>query len=323
MDFAIVRLVLICLSLCIRSHSQFTGYYEICRPRICPPQRRPLKLVHISNGLHMVEGVGPLQVGDVFRSEAFVTSTDATLLGSRITYIMTSPSSKSFRLHLPQPTTRRHSGPPRSLTFLSNFQTMLLWVYYNRKRGLNGTTGQRHFKLARHLLSGSYNHQRSCAMAYSRRSRRRICVLYEEVIDVFLFYVYTQWKFCAVRRSSRGIVVSNFEDCSPNTLTRIVSHYIYRWMPSQAESLCTRVIPSHAGSFKTTVSVGGSSIRTSTSSFHCGVIGPMPTTMSDSGDNPPPEGAERPKALMLGPRRKPYAVSSFIPFTSMKISLSY
>ena len=102
MDFAIVRLVLICLSLCIRSHSQFTGYYEICRPRICPPQRRPLKLVHISNGLHMVEGVGPLQVGDVFRSEAFVTSTDATLLGSRITYIMTSPSSKSFRLHLLQ-----------------------------------------------------------------------------------------------------------------------------------------------------------------------------------------------------------------------------
>ena len=115
--------------------------------------------------------------------------------------------------------------------------------------------------------------------------------------------------------------MSNFKDCSPNTLTRIVSHYIYRWMPSQAESLCTRVITSHAGSLKPTVSVGGSSIRTSTLSFHCAVISPMPT-MSDSGDNPS-EGAERPKALMLGPRRKPYAVSSFIPFSSMKISLSY
>jgi hypothetical protein len=81
MDFAIVRLVLICLSLCIRSHSRFTGYYEICRPRVCPPQRRPLKLVHISNGLRMVEGARPLQVGDVFRSEASLTNTDATLLG--------------------------------------------------------------------------------------------------------------------------------------------------------------------------------------------------------------------------------------------------
>ena len=96
MDFAIVRLVLICLSLCIRSHSQFTGYYEICRPRICPPQRRPLKLVHISNGLRMVEGAGPLQVGDVFRSEASVTNTDATLLGSRITCIMTSRHRSRF-----------------------------------------------------------------------------------------------------------------------------------------------------------------------------------------------------------------------------------
>jgi len=106
MDSAIVRLVLICLSLCIRSHSQFTGYYEICRPRV-RPQRRPLKLVHISNGLRMVEGAGPLQVGDVFRSEASLTNTDATLLGSRITCIMkTSPSSKSFRLHLPQPLQR-------------------------------------------------------------------------------------------------------------------------------------------------------------------------------------------------------------------------
>jgi len=39
------------------------------------------------------------------------------------------------------------------------------------------------------LTEYSYNHQRSCAMAYSRYSRRRICVLHEEVTDVFFMSI--------------------------------------------------------------------------------------------------------------------------------------
>jgi hypothetical protein len=100
------------------------------------------KLVHLSNGSHMVECAGPLQVGGVCRAETLIASVTNTVADKavRVKGHVYCGNTKSFRISstaAASQTTRTHSRTSRSLAILSNFQTMLLWMYYNQKSGLN------------------------------------------------------------------------------------------------------------------------------------------------------------------------------------------
>lgn len=103
-----------------------------------------LKLFHLSSGFRMVEGVKPLQVGDVCKAEAriaSVTNTDADKVVKTKGHVYREKpvieEVSSFLYH-----GRFHSRSLRNLTTLLRFLTMLLWVRCNQRSSSNGTTSR-------------------------------------------------------------------------------------------------------------------------------------------------------------------------------------